>query len=346
MGTKRRRVIGIVPHLARREAKVLAEKTAMSLEAAGVTVRIPASDAIRLGLTQWSVPDADFAEGMSYAFSLGGDGTMLRTVDLVSAQRVPVVGVNVGHLGYLATEQPADMERLVERVLAADHGIDERMLLAVTVRPAGGPEYRFSALNDAVLEKSSAGNTVRLGVRFNDVPFADYSADGVIVATPTGSTAYAFSVRGPIVSPLMRALVVVPISPHMLFDRSLVLDGNESVQLEVLDGRTATLFIDGRDEGHLPEGSVVDCRQHREPARLVTFGPRDFHGILKAKFGLPKPGAGGERVSPSVGSASGPQPSAKGAKSRRAASPASVRRPSKAATPTKAQGRKGGPRAS
>lgn len=289
---KRPRVIGIVPHLARREAKVLAEQTARSLKAVGVKVRIPASDAIRLGLTEWAVADEEFARGMSYAFSLGGDGTMLRTVDLVSGERVPVVGVNVGHLGYLATEQPADIRQLVERVLAGDHGIDERMLLSVSVTPADGSPFRFTALNDAVLEKSSAGNTVRLGVRFNGVPFADYSADGVIVATPTGSTAYAFSVRGPIVSPLMRALVVVPISPHMLFDRSLVLDGNESVQLEVLDGRTATLFIDGRDEGHLPEGSIVDCRQHRDPALLVTFGPRDFHGILKAKFGLPAPGAG------------------------------------------------------
>lgn len=288
--TSRRPAIGIVPHLARPEARRLARDTAESLESAGIDVRVPASDAVRVELDRWAVPDHEFASGLSYAFSLGGDGTMLRTVDLVAAEGVPVVGVNVGHLGYLASEQPGDLEVVVGRVLRGDHGIEERMMLRIIVAAPGHPERNFSALNDAVLEKSNAGNTVRLGVSFNDVPFADYSADGVIVATPTGSTAYAFSVRGPIVSPLMRALVVVPISPHMLFDRSLVLSADETVRLEVLDGRTATLFVDGRDEGAVPDGAVVTCSADVRSARLVTFGPRDFHGILKSKFGLPGPG--------------------------------------------------------
>ncbi len=282
--------IGIVPHLARVEARRLAVATARSLEAAGVGVRVPASDARRVGLDEWAVPDDSFADGLTYAFSLGGDGTMLRTIDLVCGAGVPVVGVNVGHLGYLASEHPSDLEAVVQRVLRGDHGIEERMMLRVGVGAPGHADREFAALNDAVLEKSNAGNTVRLGVSFNGVPFADYSADGVIVATPTGSTAYAFSVRGPIVSPLMRALVVVPISPHMLFDRSLVLHADETVRLEVLDGRTATLFVDGRDEGPVPDGAVVTCSAHPQVARLVTFGPRDFHGILKTKFGLPGPG--------------------------------------------------------
>jgi NAD+ kinase len=282
--------IGIVPHLARPEAAELAKRAASTLERAGVAVRVPSSDARLVGLDQWAVPDTEFANGLSYAFSLGGDGTMLRTVSLVCAAQVPVVGVNVGHLGYLASEQPADLDRVIARVLSGDHLVEERMMLDVEVTARNQEPQRFAALNDAVLEKSNAGNTVRLGVSFNDVPFADYSADGVIVATPTGSTAYAFSVRGPIVSPLMRALVIVPISPHMLFDRSLVLDEHETVQLEVLDGRTSTLFIDGRHEGELPDGALVAVRANPNPARLVTFGPRDFHGILKAKFGLPGPG--------------------------------------------------------
>ncbi len=282
--------IGIVPHLARPEAAELARRAAALLEVAGVNVRVPSSDAELVGLERWAIPDERFAEGLSYAFSLGGDGTMLRTVSLVCAAHVPVVGVNVGHLGYLASEQPSDLDAIIRRVLAGDHRIDERMMLDVEVNARERPTRHFAALNDAVLEKSNAGNTVRLGVSFNGVPFADYSADGVIVATPTGSTAYAFSVRGPIVSPLMRALVIVPISPHMLFDRSLVLDEHETVRLEVLDGRTSTLFIDGRDEGELPDGASVTVRANPNSARLVTFGARDFHGILKAKFGLPGPG--------------------------------------------------------
>ena len=287
------RAVGIVPHLARSEATELAKRAAGMLESAGVSVRVPASDAERVGLEQWAVPDAEFSLGLSYALSLGGDGTMLRTVALVCGAQVPVLGVNVGHLGYLASEQPADLETVIRRVLAGEHFIEERMMLDVEVSSIGRATQHFAALNDAVLEKSNAGNTVRLGVSFNDVPFADYSADGVIVATPTGSTAYAFSVRGPIVSPLMRALVIVPISPHMLFDRSLVLGEHETVRLEVLDGRTSTLFIDGRDEGELPDGAVVRVRANPNTARLVTFGRRDFHGILKTKFGLPGPGTPG-----------------------------------------------------
>lgn len=279
--------IGIVPHLARDEARALALDVVGAAQRSGVSVRIPESDARLVGLQQWAVPDETFAEGLSYAFSLGGDGTMLRTVALVSHRHVPVVGFNVGHLGYLASEQPADLAAVMRRVLSGDHGIEERLMLSIRITHNDVVVNQFTALNDAVLEKSNAGNTVRLAVSFNGVPFAVYSADGVIVATPTGSTAYAFSVRGPIVSPLMRSLVVVPISPHMLFDRSLVLDASETVRMEVLDGRTATLFVDGRDEGQLPEGSVVTCTADSNPARLVTFGPRDFHGILKAKFGLP-----------------------------------------------------------
>ncbi len=318
--TKASRIaIGIVPHLTRLEARRVAASTAASLEAAGVQVRVPASDAVRVGLDQWAVPDEEFAAGLSYAFSLGGDGTMLRTVDLVCGDGVPVVGVNVGHLGYLASEQLSDLDGVVERVLRGDHGIEERMMLQIVVSAPRHNVRRFAALNDAVLEKSNAGNTVHLGVSFNDVPFADYSADGVIVATPTGSTAYAFSVRGPIVSPLMRALVVVPISPHMLFDRSLVLSADETVRLEVLDGRTATLFVDGRDEGAVPGGAVVICSAHPRPARLVTFGPRDFHGILKTKFELPGPGTPArERFEAEQGRSQSGAPGGQRPRSRRA----------------------------
>lgn len=295
MGSSRGFVVGIVPHLGRPQAVTLALETIAALEARGATVRVPTTDAVHTGLGAWAHDDATFADGLDLAFSLGGDGTMLRTVDLVSSSDVPVLGVNVGHLGYLAAIQPEELPASLDRLLAGDHDIEERMTLQVEVaeRQNDGSlvvQRRHLALNDAVLEKSSAGSTVRLGLSFNDESFTDYSADGLIIATPTGSTAYAFSVRGPIVSPLMKAIVVVPISPHMLFDRSLVLDGGETVQVELLDGRSAALFVDGRDAGELDPRAVVVCRSGAHPARLVTLGRRDFHGILKAKFGLPGPG--------------------------------------------------------
>jgi NAD+ kinase len=291
--------IGIVPHLSRPQALDLTRQMIDRLESKGLSVRVPTTDALLTELGQWAHADETFGDGLDMAFSLGGDGTMLRTVDLVSEFGVPVLGVNVGHLGYLAAVQPDMLDVTLEQVLLGNHDIEDRMRLAIEVHPDGnlsGTPLVFHALNDAVLEKSSAGNTVRLGVSFNGVPFTDYAADGLIIATPTGSTAYAFSARGPIVSPLMRALVVVPVSPHMLFDRSLVLDGSESVQMEVLSGRPATLFVDGRDCGLLNEGAVVVCRAAERPARLVTISERDFHGILKVKFGLIGPRSQGRSI--------------------------------------------------
>jgi NAD+ kinase len=283
--------IGIVPHLTRRLASDLADSTARELDRRGVRVVVPATDAALTGLEKWAVPDAEFGKDLSMVFSLGGDGTMLRAVHLVLSRDVPVLGVNVGHLGYLTSLVPDELPGALNELLAGQYDVDARMTLTVEVRrPGVGEVQTLHALNDAVVEKSSPGNTVRLGVSFNGRPFLDYSTDGLIVATPTGSTAYAFSVRGPIVSPTMDALIVVPVSPHMLFDRSLVLDGTESVTTTVLDGRAGTLFVDGRDCGLIPEGTTVTCIRGAVQARLVTFGDRDFYGRVTTKFALPIPG--------------------------------------------------------
>jgi NAD+ kinase len=215
---------------------------------------------------------------------------MLRTVALVSPAGVPVLGINVGQLGYLTEVEPADAVAAVAKVLAGDHGIEDRMLVSVRVDPAPGGTVPDSvpvvALNEAVLEKTPMGHTVRIGVHLDGDFFTTYAADGLIVASPTGSTAYSFSARGPILDPELRAMVLTPVSPHMLFDRSLVLAPSLEVRLEVLGHRPATLSVDGRNVGVLQEGDAVVCTAAPVSARLVTFGPRDFHQILKTKFGL------------------------------------------------------------
>jgi NAD+ kinase len=145
---------------------------------------------------------------------------------------------------------------------------------------------RRLALNEAVLERTPAANTVRLAVTLDGEFFTTYAADGLIVATPTGSTAYAFSVRGPIVAATHRSLQLTPVSPHMLFDRTLILDPTTIVRIEVSGDRPAALSVDGRTVGALHDGDAVVCTASAHTARLVTFGPRDFHAVLKAKFGL------------------------------------------------------------
>jgi NAD+ kinase len=280
-----RPVVGLLVHHLREQAQELGRNLADRLTALGAEVRVPDTDARAAGLDRWAVPEPVFRAGCTLAISVGGDGTMLRTIDLSGDS--PVLGVNVGHVGYLTALTPREVEQrgdaMLHELLSGTFLVESRMTLDVRV---DGTPLSFRAVNEAVVEKSSAGNTVRLGVDFHGAPFTDYSADGLIVATPTGSTAYAFSARGPVVSPAMEAMVVVPVAAHMLFDRSLVLDGNEVVSVRVLDGRAAALFVDGRPCGRLEEGAVVTVRRHPSPARLITFAPREFHQILRAKFGL------------------------------------------------------------
>jgi NAD+ kinase len=175
----------------------------------------------------------------------------------------------------------------LERAIRGDYRVDERMLLDVTCAPAApAVPTTWRALNEAVIEKLEPGHTVRLLVSIDGEPFTTYAADGLIVATPTGSTAYSLSARGPVLSPNQRALLLTPVSPHMLFDRSLVLAPSEYIEIEVIGHRPAHLSIDGHRSVTLQAGTRVACRPSACVARLVRFGPGRFHQILKSKFGL------------------------------------------------------------
>jgi NAD+ kinase len=279
--------VGLFLHHERPEAGELAADASGWLTQRGHEVRMPAADAAAAGLDRFGCPDDDLVEGLDVAVSLGGDGTMLRTVETVAPAGVPVIGVNLGQLGYLTEVEPSGMRVALKRFLAGSYDIEERMLLDVTVEADGfDPGMVSTALNEAVLEKTPMGHTVRLGVSVDGEFFTTYAADGLIIATPTGSTAYAFSARGPIVAPMHRALVLTPVSPHMLFDRTLVLDPTARLRIEVEGHRPATLSVDGRNLGTLRAGDAIVCTGATRTARLVTFGPRDFLRILTAKFGL------------------------------------------------------------
>jgi NAD+ kinase len=269
----------VVAHQERAEAAALAVRVIDWLAERGHKAWLIPSDADALGLGRLA-SDADPAAA-DLAVCLGGDGTMLRTVQLVDG--VPVLGVNVGLLGYLAEIEPPALTTALERWLHGQYTIEERMMLEIVVEPPG---THYRALNEAVIEKRESGHTVRLLVSIAGTVFTSYATDGLIVATPTGSTAYSLSARGPIVSPQHRALLLTPVSPHMLFDRALVLDPDEVVRIEVLGPRPADLSVDGRVVAGLCEGDAVTCGPADVVARFVRFGARHFHQILKSKFGL------------------------------------------------------------
>jgi NAD+ kinase len=281
-------LIGFVLHPQREGTAALAEKTSAWLQAQGH--RSVVLDADYDGGR--AIHDRTSTERLDLAVSLGGDGTMLRTVDLVSQDGTPVLGVNMGHLGYLTAVDPEDLQAALERFLSGDYQVESRMTLNVSVTDDDDGTRSVlhrSALNDLVVQRLSGGHTVRAAVAVNGTAFLTFMADSIILATPTGSTAYNLSARGPIASPRARVQILTPVAPHMLFDRSLILDADDEVAITLAGDDSADLVVDGWKAGTLRPGQTLHSHRGSQDALLVTFGERDFHDILKRKFNLSTP---------------------------------------------------------
>ncbi len=279
----------IMAHHERADARSLAASSATWLRERGHDAWMLPDDAATVRLDDLAA--ARPASDADLVLCLGGDGTMLRAVRLLDGAPVPLLGVNLGRLGYLTEVEPEAITDALERfdrgAIDGQWHLDERMMLAIVVADADGVERgSWRALNEAVVEKRVSGRTVHLLVKIDGEPFTTFAADGMIVSTPTGSTAYSLSARGPIVSPKHRALLVTPVAPHMLFDRSLVLDPTEIVQIEVVGEQDAVLAVDGQPVRDLTGGSTVVFTPATCTARFVRFGAHHYHQVLKAKFGL------------------------------------------------------------
>ena len=225
-----------------------------------------------------------FARGLDLVVSVGGDGTFLRAALVASRSGVPVLGVKVGRMGFLTEVEPDQATALLERMLDGSARIEER-LAVVAEGSSFEPQW---ALNEVIVEKSARHRLIRLALFVDHAYVTTFSADGVISATPTGSTAYSFSAGGPIVSPSVPCIVVTPIAAHMVFDRSLVLASDQRVRLEVIGEEPGLLSVDGRASLELPVGSTVRIGRARTPARLVRREDAPaFHDLVRDKFDLP-----------------------------------------------------------
>ena len=255
----------------------------------GRPAAVDAAAALRRALEAAGVSCAGPEEGreVDLVVAIGGDGTFLRGAHAAAAVGVPVVGVKVGRLGFLTEVEPEEAEALVVAALAGTAAIEER--LAVTVEPLAGAAFDAQwGLNEVMVEKRARHRLVRLRVAIDGDYVTTFSADAVIVATPTGSTAYSFSARGPIVSPTVSGLVMTPVAPHMVFDRSIVLDASQVVTLEVIGEEAGLLSADGRETIELAVGAAVRVRASERPARLVRRPDAPgFLARVREKFGLP-----------------------------------------------------------
>ncbi|WP_407665117.1 NAD kinase [Microcella humidisoli] len=220
---------------------------------------------------------------------LGGDGTILRAAELARGGSAPLLGINLGHVGFLAESERDDLASAVGRALERDYLVEERMTLAVRVKLGAEVIYETWALNEATVEKASRERMLEVVIEVDGRPLSSFGCDGVVMSTPTGSTAYAFSAGGPIVWPSLDALLLVPLSAHALFARPLVVGPNSSLAVEVLD-RTqgvGVLWCDGRRAVDLPRGARVVARRSPTPVRLARLHPGPFTDRLVNKFALP-----------------------------------------------------------
>ncbi len=239
----------------------------------------------------WPFEDVQTAD-LEIVIVLGGDGTILRSAEIVRGTSVPLLGVNLGHVGFLAESEREDLTATVRRVLDRDYTVEERMTLDVTLKVGADIVYRTWALNEATVEKASRERMLEVVVEIDGRPLASYGCDGMVVSTPTGSTAYAFSAGGPIVWPSLEAMLVVPLSPHTLFARSLVVGPESTVAVEVLSRTSGSgvLWCDGRRTRDMPPGARVEARRSAIPVRLARLKQSPFTDRLVNKFELPVTG--------------------------------------------------------
>ncbi|MDT0310282.1 NAD kinase [Streptomyces sp. DSM 44917] len=291
------RTVFLLAHTGRPAAIRSAERVVQGLLAHGIGVRVLAEEAADLSLPE-DVQRVDKAEpghgvldDCELLVVLGGDGTLLRGAEFSRASGVPMLGVNLGRIGFLAEAERDDLDKVVDRVVGRAYEVEERMTLDVLVFDNGSVVHTDWALNEASVEKAARERVLEVVIEVDGRPVSGFGGDGVVCATPTGSTAYAFSAGGPVVWPEVEALLMVPISAHALFAKPLVTAPDSVLAVEVgQHTRPGVLWCDGRRTIDLPPGARVEVRRGAVPVRLARLHHAPFTDRLVAKFALPVAG--------------------------------------------------------
>jgi NAD+ kinase len=286
----------VVAHVGRRDALDAAAAVCEQLRQAGATPVVVAAqfaDLSGAGAGECSVlgENVELAD-LELTIVLGGDGTILGAVELTRGSEAPILGINHGHVGFLAESEKDDLAWTVAQALKGDYDVDERLVLDVTVVDNSGEVYRTFAVNEATIEKASRARMIEVALEVDGRPLSTFGADGVVMATPTGSTAYSFSAGGPVVWPEVDALLMVPLSAHALFARPLVVGPDSVLAVELLERSSApaVLWCDGRRGVDVQPGARVVAKRSAQPVRLARLHPGPFTDRLVQKFALPVSG--------------------------------------------------------
>ncbi|BBX61309.1 NAD kinase [Mycobacterium saskatchewanense] len=299
------RTVLLVVHTGRDEATETARRVQKVLGDNGIGLRVLSAEAVDRGPLYMSpgdvramgieieVVDADprAAEGCELVLVLGGDGTFLRAAELARNVGIPVLGVNLGRIGFLAEAEAEAIDRVLEHVVTRDYRVEDRLTLDVVVRKGDQIIQQGWAVNEASLEKGPRLGVLGVVVEIEGRPVSSFGCDGVLISTPTGSTAYAFSAGGPVLWPDLEAILVVPNNAHALFSRPMVTSPDATVAVEIEgDGHDALVFCDGRREMLLPAGGRLEVRRCGTPVKWARLDSAPFTDRLVRKFRLPVTG--------------------------------------------------------
>jgi NAD+ kinase len=299
------RTVLLVVHTGRDEATETARRVEKVLGDNGIALRVLSAEAVDRGSLHLApddmralgvnieVVDADphAAEGCELALVLGGDGTFLRAAELARNAGIPVLGVNLGRIGFLAEAEAEAIDLVLEHVIARDYRVEERLTLDIVVRQAGRVIEQGWALNEASLEKGPRLGVLGVVVEIDGRPVSTFGCDGVLVSTPTGSTAYAFSAGGPVLWPDLEAILVVPNNAHALFGRPMVTSPDAMIAIEIeASGNDALVFCDGRREMLIPAGGRLEVTRCGTPVKWARLDSAPFTDRLVRKFRLPVTG--------------------------------------------------------
>jgi NAD+ kinase len=282
------RKILVVVHGGRAAADDALGEAVAELEASGVDVVLHADN-----LSAPFAKLSDYVEQSEAVVVIGGDGTILRAAELTYGTRVPILGVNLGHLGFLAETERDNLRSAMRRLAAHDYEVEERSVVEVAaLRPGDGEPVTGWALNEVTIEKAQRHRVVEVGIEVDGRGLESFGCDGIIIATPTGSTAHAFSAGGPVIWPDVDGVLIVPLAAHALFARPLVIGPRSVVRITVLDESPvpAVLTCDGRRTVDLPAGSAVEVRRGDQPLRFARLSQAPFTDRIVAKFSLPVAG--------------------------------------------------------
>lgn len=230
-------------------------------------------------------------EKIDMAISIGGDGTLLGLCRRVAKDGVPVCGINIGHLGFLADIEPQEIEAKLTKIVRKEYNIEQRLMLSAFIKRDDEYKYVGSAVNDIVVSKCGVSRMLHFNLDINDYTVTSYKADGLIISTPTGSTAYSLSAGGPIVNPKVRGIIVTPICPHSCFVRPMVIDESEQVKLNIINiismtKRSVNLTLDGQESIDIEPNDEIIVQRANFPAQIIRFEDKNFYQTFMSKLYL------------------------------------------------------------